>query len=315
MSCHALLSLHLDDYVHLVDGLMHSLDPALAGAQAAVPHAAAPAAHAAAGAAGSVAAASSDVWLQRLLRKDALLQESVQALLSHQRLQRRLQAQYDELAELDATIVGFCSQLGQLEQSLIHASTDPRTLRPISAAGPVRQQAFSMRSLLVLSEKLGRMSFAPADHIEKKVSINENVCRPPAPLDKYMAHSLLHCTTEELHKLVLAEQKNREEMAAKEAELAAGGGAGAEGSAMADVEAAALAHMPGSLAALGRQESLPSASTALPSFAELAASAGAMAPMGTPQMWRQDSAHRSMPSAAPVALDLDLESSDEEDDD
>ena len=84
---------------------------------------------------------------------------------------------------------------------------------------------------------------------------------------------------------------------------------------LAAVAAAASSYLPGSLAPLGRQETIPSVSAALPSFAELAASAGGNAALATPHMWRQESARAAMPTTAPIALDLDLESSDSEDDD
>lgn len=332
MSCHALLSLQLDDYVSLVQSLFDSLDPAHAQSAAATAgsHTAAasatPATAAASGAVSSVSAPS-DVWMRKLLRKDALLQASVEKLLAHQRLQRRLQAQYAELAELDSRIVSFCSRLSSIDGRLLAASTDDSKLGalPSSLAGPVSSNAFSLRSLLLMSESLARMSMPPSDHLEKKTTINENVCRPPAPLEKYMAHSLLRLDVEELNKLVEAEAKAKRDAEQKAAEDAAAlkdATAAMDSSMMADIGAAEAAaagvHMAGSLAALGRQDAPSTQQHGLPSFAELSAASGgaATAPQGTPgQMWRQDSAQRARPIAAPVALDLDLESSDEEDED
>ena len=327
MSCHALLSLHLDDYVSLVQSLFDSLDPAQAQSAAATTAGS----HAAAALATPVTAAasgagSSDLWMRKLLRKDALLQESVEKLLAHQRLQRRLQAQYAELAELDSRIISFCSRLASIEGRLLAVSTDDSKLGalPSSLAGPVSSHAFSLRSLLLMSENLARMSMPPSDHIEKKTTINEHVCRPPAPLEKYMAHSLLRLDIEELTKLVEAEAKAKRDAEQKAAEDAA-----AEKDAVAAMDdsmraeigvgvAEAGAHMAGSLAALGRQDAPSAQQPGFPSFAELSAAGNgaAGAPQGTPgQMWRHDSAQRPRPTAAPVALDLDLESSDEEDED
>jgi len=258
--------------------------------------------------------------MRKLLRKDALLQESLRALIAHQRLQRRLQAQYDELAALDAGIINFCSGLSSLEQRLLQASNpDMLTLStPVTsvslAAAPARHHAFSLNSLLRMSESLGRMSFAPSFFIDQRQdAFNPAVCRPPAPLDKVIQHSLLHHEPAQLLAIIEEEratkQREAEAKAAQASTAAASTGAAAsEDTAMSDVDSTAV-HAP----ALGRQES---AASTLPSFAELAAAGQSTSgALNTPHLQRQDSAQRHMGAVQPVALDLDLESSSEEDDD
>jgi len=318
------LSLHLDDYVALLDSLFRSLDPALAMAHMSAASGALGAA--AATAASNSAQASSDVWMRKLLRKDALLQESLRGLIEHQRLQRRLQAQYDELAALDAGIIDFCAGLSSLEQRLLQASSaDQLTLATpatavslaATAGSAPRPSSYSLRSLLRLSESLGRMSVAPSFFIEQRMdSFNPAVCRPPVPLDKVIQHSLLHHEPQQLLALVEEERRNKEqqqrEAEAKAVEQAAAPPTVEDAAMMTDVDGGAAAaglHPP---SALGRQESAQSTTAAMPSFAEVSAQSG----FGTPHMQRQDSAHRAAAAAAaPVALDLDLDTSDEEDED
>lgn len=327
MSCHALLSLHLDDYVALVTQLFESFDPAVSGASA---HAAVSVASpsSSVGAAAAITAAqahvSTDAVMARIVRKDQLLQEAVARLLRHQELEKALRAKWLEASRLDAQLVDFCSRLGQLEQNLLDASSDPPGLVRGLGGAHVERQRFRARDVTVFAERLARMSFAPADHLERKAVLHESVTRPPAPLEKLMAGSLLHLTPDELSAVLDSEAAAaRDAEEARREALAAGGAV--------DHAADHLTHVPGSLHALGRADASAggAAPAALPSFAELAQGGGAAptgvavaagnAPTGTapppPTMWRQESAHRAMPAAAPVALDLDLESSDSDDDD
>lgn len=308
MSCHAVLAAHLDDYVTLVEQLFESFDPAVSGANALTPHSSSHAAAtaAAAAAAAATAATSTDTIMTRLIRKDQLLQEAVAKLLAHQALHRSLREKWRKLAELDHELVGFCSKLGQLEHALMECSSaEPGLVKGLGGASLTSQPVRAV-DVTLFAERLARMSFAPADHLERKAVLHDSVTRPPAPLEKLMAGSMLHLTAEEMQKLVEAE-----EQAQKEAEAAKKRGAdGLSHQDMVDVDAATT-HMPGSLAALGRQESLSTTTgAALPSFAELSAVGSGVA---STSLWRQESAPRA--TAAPLALDLDLESSDSEDED
>ncbi len=50
-----------------------------------------------------------------------------------------------------------------------------------------------MESVLLFAERLGLMSFAPADYIERK---GLTLCRPPAPLEELMGLSRLHLSVD-----------------------------------------------------------------------------------------------------------------------
>jgi len=316
MSLRTLLQQHLEDFEVLVQALMEAIvhsgtaaaaaatasamtsRSAVGGGSSALSPSITPSAHTASIARGT-AALNIDTLLSRLLRKSSLFDSCVDQLLRHQALEAKLRQQREELAQLDASLIHFCAEAAQHERRLGTLAKEKDHIANLEGKG--KKQSFAVADVLAYSEILGRMSVSPADHIERKSGYNENTCRPPAPIDKYMAFSSLHRSLEELVTISREDKKAEEERAKAEKE-----GKKVE---MESAVAGAETGMEG--AALQRQESAQSASSsALPSFAELDKGAAAMQ---ATQLWRQESA-RSM-TAAPVALDLDLESSDSESDD
>lgn len=132
--------------------------------------------------------------MSMLIRKDELLQESVNKLVEQVRFQLKLKALKEEIQGLDSQIIGFAQHLGDLEQRLHDAVVDERTLRNID--GQVTKQACSVHDVTVLAEKLGQRSFAPVIY-QEKTGMAERI-RPPNPIDREMGRSLLHLSLNEL---------------------------------------------------------------------------------------------------------------------
>jgi len=97
----------------------------------------------------------------------------------------------NELSELDTRIIHFANQLGTLEQTLNDAIIDEKVAKSVD--GLITQQRFSVREVTAFAEKLGLMSAAPADFIERN---GISPCRPPAPLEDLMGQSCLHLSVD-----------------------------------------------------------------------------------------------------------------------
>lgn len=129
---------------------------------------------------------------QKICESDARLQMSVRKLIEHNRLQTAVDTATAELNEHNASIVAFAEGLSQIEQKLydaLNATTEQSTNRDVD--GRDTHQSFSVTHVLTFAERIGLMSFAPTEYIERK---GLTLSRPPAPLEEAMALSRLHLT-------------------------------------------------------------------------------------------------------------------------
>jgi len=182
VSAHQQVSIHLSEYARSVDGLLSAVANVSAPRR---PH------------------NEVEHLMGALIRKDEMLQESVNKLINQVNFQLQIKAMKEEIKSLDSQIIGFAEHLGQLEQTLHDAVTDERTLKNID--GHITKQSFSVHDVTVLAEKLGQRSFAPVIY-QEKTGMAERI-RPPNPIEREMGHSLLHLSLEELLKVAEINKK------------------------------------------------------------------------------------------------------------
>jgi len=142
--------------------------------------------------------------MDKLLHKNILLQHAVSTLLVHQEFQRKIYQMQKELSELDTKIIHFTNQLGALEQTLNDAIVDEKISKSVD--GVITQQRFSVHEVAAFAEKLGLMSVAPADFIERN---GISPCRPPAPLEDLIGQSRLHLPLHGLLSSVLLDETSK----------------------------------------------------------------------------------------------------------
>lgn len=135
--------------------------------------------------------------MDKILRKDSLIQDAVTKLVEHQQFQQKIIGVQQEIGELDAKIISFARQLGDLEQKIHDVVTDEKTLKNLD--GIITKQSFGVRDVTIFAEKLATMSFAPADYMEKKGMSATH--QPPQTVESHMGVSMLHCSVEELLKV------------------------------------------------------------------------------------------------------------------
>lgn len=182
VSAHQQVSIHLADYARFADQLLNALATMSAPRRS----------H-----------NEVDLVMNGLIRKDELLQESVNKLIDQVNFQLKLKAMKEEIKALDSQIIGFAEHLGQLEQTMHDAVTDERTLKNID--GHITKQSFSVHDVTVLAERLGQRSFAPVIY-QEKTGMSERI-RPPNPIEREMGHSLLHLSLDELLKVAEINKK------------------------------------------------------------------------------------------------------------
>lgn len=194
MSCGDLLSVHLNDYLVLIDGLLESLESSYAGSGA------------------------TQTIMDKIIRKEELMQECLDQLVHHQHLHQQLHSLQTQIQQVDNEIIDFACQLGHLEHQLQHqaaaaaaSASSPSISSPSSSSRS--SSGLSVDSICVLSEKVGLMSFAPADFIERKGLV---LSRPPAPLEAQMGNSLLQLSLEQLLQLAKDHREQVEEAKQKE---------------------------------------------------------------------------------------------------
>lgn len=147
----------------------------------------------------SINAAQLDRVLTRLLRKDQLLQETVDGLLAHQRRELLLNALYAENQALDAQIISFVQQLEAHENKLYeHTIVKDSTLSQVLPLERSINHTINIEDLLIYAQKLGgtRSSY--------------NLLTEAQVKDDAMAKSLLRIPTDRLVEMSQAKQREEE---------------------------------------------------------------------------------------------------------
>jgi hypothetical protein len=137
--------------------------------------------------------------LQLLLEEEVKLQAVVDKLIINQTLQHEIRSVQTQIANADQEILKFATELGNFEQSLYENANTRHQDKVTNLQGKLTQNKFTIHELLVLAEKLGLMSFAPADFLERKGKTT-NV-KPPAPLEQIMPAAKLNLSVQELLQL------------------------------------------------------------------------------------------------------------------
>lgn len=141
-----------------------------------------------------------DIPLERLmrdlLRKDALLQESVKQMREREKVLIAIEDTKRRLRQADDTIAAFAKKIGNLEHTLLQSVQKPPSeslQRDLDGSETVKKP-FSVHQLIVLSERLSITS-CPPQFVE---GAGMSVQKPPAPMEEYMGQSSLHKTLDQL---------------------------------------------------------------------------------------------------------------------
>jgi hypothetical protein len=133
--------------------------------------------------------------MKSLLSQELLLQHQVDELIANQSLNNEIQSIQSSIAAADNEIIEFASGLGELEELLYDLTASGSGSDNDFAAEKLPQNNFTIHEILILAEKLGIMSFSPADFLERK---GITASKPPAPLEQVMATSKLNLSVQQL---------------------------------------------------------------------------------------------------------------------
>ena len=269
MSFGSSLLSHLSDYLVLIDGLFESLGSSYAGSGATL------------------------TICDKIIRKEELMQIDVDQIIQQQQQQRQLQQLQQQITNIDTTIIQFACKLQTFEQQLHQQTTGIKHQRYTTSANSLSLSlsssltspspspslspsapSSSVRSICLLSEKVGLMSFAPADFIERKGLV---LSRPPAPLEAQMGNSILHTSIQQLIQMAKQQKMQQNEMTttgneqitATETATAIATATGGATSYDSITNSNANANANSTIPALNSFRPLPTASSSLPSFSDL----------------------------------------------
>mmetsp|Transcript_26711 Transcript_26711/g.47325 ORF Transcript_26711/g.47325 Transcript_26711/m.47325 type:complete len:303 (-) Transcript_26711:53-961(-) len=170
MSLRYMLTVHLNDYQQLIEDMLSSV----------------------AEFEGKNAAAEVCKKAESILAKDMTLQETVQNLIKHKRLQNEISRLKEQIRQEDDKIINFTTKLASLEQKLHDAATEEK--RMVDLDGNSRKQNFSAYDVLVFAERLGQLSAQGYQETYGYTGFH----RPPAPQPKEMQVSKLRLSLDQL---------------------------------------------------------------------------------------------------------------------